>query len=349
MVLSPRCLSSSAGDRQSRRALSLIELLAVVATIGLLFGLLIPAVQQSREAARRLQCINNLKQIGLALNSYVASNGFYPGINTPSGLDTNGKLYSGHHFSPLARMLPELGDAPTFNATNFTWHPCEKIAVSSNFTVMSTHVSLFLCPSDSTPSGPGYGRANYRFNVGPTPWMSPGPEDPTPWSGPFTCHRYYRPADFQDGLSQTIGASERIRGSGAGGRQGYGCYRLTDAGDDKLMGGADEALMICSTAAATLPLETRSGEAWFLSGFHFTDYNHCATPNSMIPDCGFLPSVSTLHERFLEEGLFTARSYHPGGVNALLMDGSVQHFKNSIELSVWRALATRSNGEVVSW
>ncbi len=329
------------------RAFTLIEVLVAASIIGLLVGLLLPAVQQAREAARRVQCINNLRQIGLALNAYVGKNLYYPGINTPTGLDSNGKIYSAHHFSPLARMMAELDQVSIYNATNFTFHPCESIALHANRTIMIVSVGLFLCPSDPPSPVDGYGRVNYRFNVGPTPWLAPGSEDSAPWSGPFTSHRFYRPADFQDGLSQTVGTSERIRGDWIQGQFTTGDYQLTDTGVDKSIGGADAALRICASASPDLPEESRSGETWFLSGFHFTNYNHCAPPNWRFRDCGFLPNVESLHERFLEEGVFTARSSHPNGVNGTLMDGSVRLIKDSINLAVWRALATRAGGEVI--
>ncbi len=89
------------------------------------------------------------------------------------------------------------------------------------------------------------------------------------------------------------------------------------------------------------------GESWFVSGFHYTDYNHCQTPNGPIPDCAFMP-FDDINFKRIQEGVFTATSRHPGGVNTLFMDGSVHFVKDSVALSIWRAWATRSGGEVVS-
>ncbi len=114
-------------------------------------------------------------------------------------------------------------------------------------------------------------------------------------------------------------------------------------------GGLDWAMAACASASPDLPIETKSGESWFFSGLHFTNYNHCATPNSRVRDCSFWPTwLPDLHSRTIVEGMFTASSFHPGGVNVLLMDGSVRFARDSIDRSVWRALSTRSGGEAVS-
>jgi len=105
---------------------------------------------------------------------------------------------------------------------------------------------------------------------------------------------------------------------------------------------------VCASASADLPIETRSGESWFLSGYHFTDYNHCVPPNATIRDCSLYSFQEGIHARTLHEGVFTARSRHPGGVNTLLMDGSVRFVRDGVNLAVWRALATRASGDIVS-
>jgi hypothetical protein len=102
-----------------------------------------------------------------------------------------------------------------------------------------------------------------------------------------------------------------------------------------------------ASASASYPSESRSGESWFLSGYHFTDYNHCATPNSNIEDCSIYSFQESIHWRTLHEGVFTARSRHPGGVNTSSMDGSVRFIRDTVNLSVWRALATRDRGDLV--
>jgi prepilin-type N-terminal cleavage/methylation domain-containing protein len=337
--LSPYC---SAG-------LTLLELLVALSVIGILAGLLLPAVQSGREAARRVECANHLKQIGIALSSYAGTYVLFPAINAPTGrIKDHSNPYSAHYYSPLVRMLPELEQSPLFNSVNFSWSPSEVVALNANLTAMTIRMSQFLCPSDSNALVAGFGRVGYRFNVGSTPWHSPGDNRPDSWSGPFSTHRFYGPADFADGLSNTVGVSERLQGDWTKGDFSPGDYLLTNIGDTGKQTGAEWALETCSIASPVLPHESRSGESWFLSGHHFTNYNHCATPNAKIHDCSFLNIVEGLHNRTLHEGVFTARSHHLGGVNALLMDGSVRFVRDGIALATWRALATRAGGEVIS-
>jgi prepilin-type N-terminal cleavage/methylation domain-containing protein len=334
--------------RPARPAFTVIELMVVVVVIAILIALLLPAVQSAREAARRAQCINNLKQIGIALASYAAANTVFPSISAVTWTSPGGGLISGHYHSPFVRMLPQMDQVPLYNSTNFSWVPSDVRALWANQTVMTATVAGFICPSDRTAPVPGYGRANYRFNVGPSPWFAPTDSAPDSWSGPFTVHRFYRPADFTDGLSQTIGASERLQGGWLSGSFKHGGdYLVTDAGNAKLPFAADWAVGVCASASPSSPANTQSGESWFLSGFHYTDYNHCTAPNPPFPDCTLLPiKDATVHGMTLQEGVFSATSYHPGGVNSLRMDGSVRYAGNSTGLPIWRALATRAGGEV---
>lgn len=341
-----RCLRQRRSEA-TRAGFTLIELLVVILVIGILSSLLLPAVQGAREAARRLTCANHLKQIGLALHSYASAHGYFPPINGPSTTDTDPRnFFSAHAYSPLVRMLAELEQGPLYNASNFWGIATTDASLWANQTVMATSVGLFLCPSDSTPPVGGYGRVTYRFNQGPSPWFAPGPNKELCWDGPFTVHRAYRPADFRDGLSQTIGVSERLQGDWRKGTFSPGDYRLTGV-DDTGRSLISWAVSVCASAPSSSLVESRAGESWFLSGLHFTNYNHCVPPNAPSPDCSLYSFEEGIHWRTLHQGVFTARSRHPGGVNALSMDGHVLFVRNSIDPSIWRALATRNGGEVV--
>ena len=125
-------------------------------------------------------------------------------------------------------------------------------------------------------------------------------------------------------------------------------FFLTGAGVDKDLGGADWAVSVCSAVPSSAPFESRSGESWFLSGYHFTSYNHCTPPNAKIPDCSLIQYVEGIHDRGMVEGVFAARSRHPGGVNVLLMDGAVRLAKDSTSLPAWRALGTKAGHEIDS-
>ena len=148
------------------KAFTLIELVAVIAVIGILISIVIPAVQVAREAARRAQCVNNLKQLNLGLANYAGTFGTYPGIITPGDPDGSGILYSDRCYSPIVRMLPDLEMNTWYSAVNFALGADVPYAVRSNTTIMFRSNVGFLCPSDSQRTPNGFGRVNYRFCVG---------------------------------------------------------------------------------------------------------------------------------------------------------------------------------------
>lgn len=338
----------------TRKGFTLIEMIVVVTVIGILAAILLPAVQSAREASRRTQCVNNLRQIGIALNNYVSSNGFYPSIcgNTKT-TPGHKKPWADHAYSPLARMLPELDQSPLFHSVNFSLpNTIDSRSLADNQTVMMVTIDQFLCPSDTPSPVTGYGRVNYHFCTGPSPsGGAPSASQPFSENGPFTNTLFHRPAGFLDGFSTTVAASERNQGDWIKNQfKLSGDYYLTNTSNSLIPknAGPDQALSICSRADGSFGFDSKAGESWFISGFHFTDYNHCATPNYHYADCAFDRWDGTLHDRSLHSGVFTARSYHPGGVNCLFMDGHVVFIKNGVSMAIWRAIATRNLGEVVS-
>jgi len=338
------------GAANGRGGFTLLELLTVVSIIGALAALLIPAVQQAREASRRAECVNRLKHIGIALAAYASLHQYFPSIGSPSSRTRSGITLTAHLSSPFPRMLAEFDYPHLFSSINFSIPASDASSISANKTVMIVRINHFICPSDANDAVKGYGRGNYRFSVGATPHFLPSEKDPTTRSGAFALHRFFGPRDFTDGISQTIGASERVRGDWTTNRVGHGDYLLTDIGSlaDLTRMGPDSALAACSLASASPVYESRSGESWFLSGFHFTTYNHCATPNSKCTDCSFYKMNEDIYYRSLHSGVFSARSYHPGGVNALRMDGSARFVTDGVNPSVWRAISTRNGSEAVS-
>ena len=152
-------LPTSGGTGSRRFAFTIVELLVVVAIIGILVALVLPAVQASREAARRIQCVANLSQIGVAMQSYDSVHGMFP----PSLLLT-GRHYSSNRMSELSFLLPYLDQTPVYNALNMTFAQIESASFPTmeNRTARNTLISVFLCPSD----GEEENRNSYRFNRG---------------------------------------------------------------------------------------------------------------------------------------------------------------------------------------
>ena len=336
--------------RWSRHGFSLIELMVVVGITSILAGLLLPAVQASREAARNAQCKNNLKQIGLALQAYISANQCFPTAITHR-LSSPGKKYYGL-YSPQCRLLPYLDQTPLYASINFdcgTWPPFgdsykagppwEALELwKFNATAARTQIGLFLCPSDGGPfrsSG-----NNYRGNVGVGPMYQTWVETPDSGNGLFPEVGWVAISWVPDGLSHTLAFSERVRGSGSESRR--------DPERDLFprLGGvhtADPLLIACRIAAR--PQSQRdgfvfSGRYWFWTGRERTLYNHAQTPNGSIPDCTYGALTPAID-------MATARSRHPGGVNALMADGSVRFASSGIDQAVWRGLGTRNGRELV--
>ena len=327
-----------------RRGFTLIELLVVIAIIGVLVALLLSAVQAAREAARRIQCANNLKQIGIALHNYHAAGGsfpvgfLYPNVPVPS---TTSPLQ--YRWSALAQMAPHLEQANLFNALNFDfpvgYRPTGGPSpfwpfYPANTTAMATTVASFLCPSDGAPPPmAGSGPVNYAFCAG----SGTGGGDATGADGAFILGPAMSLANLTDGSSQTAAASEQLLGLA-------GPYSQTTP--DPVPSPASRAmarvaagpLTYAACAGAPSGWLLNKGAGWWDGNYLNTLYNHHEPPNSARYDC------ITYHN----PGWKAARSLHPGGVNVLLCDGHVGFVKDSVNPSAWRALSTRSGGEVVS-
>jgi prepilin-type N-terminal cleavage/methylation domain-containing protein/prepilin-type processing-associated H-X9-DG protein len=332
-----------------RAGFTLIELVVVVGVLAILAAITTSAVQAARESARRMQCSNNLKQIALALQGYVAESGTFPPIDCPSSLLGVKVMPSAHYYSFLSRMLHLTEQVPLYNSVDFYFVPDSAEGLLANQTAMMTVVGTFLCPPDSGSTVYGYGRVNYHCNVGVTYEFSPSPSDPNSNSGAFTTHVAYRPSDFTDGLSNTIGASERLQGDWLTGpfKQG-GDYFLSPFGSSPINVSPDGAVALCQSVPPGFAVESRSGESWFVSGFHFTNYNHLLAPNSRDLQCAFDDLTEPFHSRIIHNGVFAATSFHSGGVNAAAMDGSVRFITDGVQISLWRAVGTRNGNEVIS-
>ncbi|HWE36517.1 MAG TPA: DUF1559 domain-containing protein [Isosphaeraceae bacterium] len=339
-----------------RRGFTLIELLVVIAIIGVLIALLLPAVQQAREAARSAQCSNNLKQIGLAMHIYNSAVGAFP----PGRFNTH-VAGRGNCWGPYSQLLPQLEQLPIYNSFNFSLAPdSDPVLSAPNLTGYTTFINTLICPSDSAPElvvvgGSPFATHNYNVNVGsgysvvqrPAPPLADIP------NGMFSENLAVTTAMITDGLSGTVAVSETIRSTSSDtfATNPLGVFVIT--GNNSTTGppitsDADYAAM-CLTNTPPGFQATR-GVRWHYGAPGHSMYNHRRPPNDRRVDCrGGLPHSTRSDPLWSWLSLnVAARSRHPGGVHSLFADGHVQFLKDSVNVGVWQALGSRNRGEVVS-
>jgi len=332
--------------RQVSAGFTLIELLVVIAIIAVLIALLLPAVQSAREAARRIQCTNNLKQIGLGLHNYEAIAGAFPPTCIAVGSGRTVTLWLG--WSVQGRISPLLEQGPLFNAINFSFPGDSPF----NTTVAAQRVPLFICPSDPDPV-PEPGKLSYPINYGMSvgDWFVWGGFSGPPNRSAFSPNISRRLSEFQDGLSQTLLTAE-VKAKQPLLRDCGGLANINQP-DQVPPPSADPYAVAPEYQGSSCQL-VKGHTEWSDGGSHQSGVTTAWTPNRRIP--GFptapQPDLDLVGQREKSGGptfaAITARSYHPGGVNVLLGDGSVRFLKDTIDGSVWRALGTIRGGEVVS-
>jgi prepilin-type N-terminal cleavage/methylation domain-containing protein/prepilin-type processing-associated H-X9-DG protein len=336
------------------RGFTLVELLVVMGILSILLALLLPAVQSAREVARRARCLSNLRQIGLALHGYESDYQCYPVCNTNKLIPSrnhpgSAEVLYGGTFSIHVRLLPYLGLREVYNAINLAagTEPLETFGVlptptvlalfATNATAIGVRVDTFLCPSDGGPFAET--GTNYRGNVGLGPHPSLWAEYRDSGNGMFKEIHLSRPSYVTDGLSHTAAFSERLRGSGRAGTP-VAERDFWEMPSD--VASADQLLLGCQIAArpGAGSTFTMGGRWWFWLGRERTLYTHTQVPNGRVPDCLLTNAITA-------PGMATARSWHLGGVNVLMGDGSTRFVIETIDLSVWRGLGTRNGGELV--
>jgi len=357
-----------------RRAFTLIELLVVIAIIAVLIGLLLPAVQAAREAARRAQCVNNLKQLGLAAHNYVSVNErlplgdfYWAGTNEKPAQATvpgnGGDRYSWGWTIPI---LPFIEQQPLFNAWNFVcgFRDPGGGGPTINTTVMYNQVASLLCPSENIAGRPQapFAALNYVGNVG-------GPGAIQSFSGTMISAYWGNNTQAPstncigfsaiiDGTSNTALFSERLVGvpnnpTVTVGQKNLAKRALFVVPTSAAVNGNDAAgAMNVLNACKALPATTtsassyRSGQIWTIGHPWATVWNryfHFGPPN--MHSCDTNPS--TFEGLGGGQGVVPPTSNHSGGVNVCFTDGSVKFVKDTVDLRTWWALGTRAGGEVI--
>lgn len=336
---------------RKNRAFTLIELLVVIAIIGVLIALLLPAVQAAREAARRAQCVNNLKQFGLAIHNYESATGVIPPGRIwaprpgrpPTDFPT---IFSGTPNTPwFCLMLGNLEQQALHNAFNFDLGSegyagpglAPAAGYFANSTVAATKLALFQCPSDEarmfqiTPSyqggllsGPIMTKGNYAVSWGNTNWRQNTVGTQDYLQSAFGHDKNVTIAKIKDGLSNTVFCAEVLQGD---------LYDVRGVMWSSVPGGAS-----------------------FMTRFtpnKFDDYLGLASGGDQLNQPIFcvsepvaqLPCASANSDN---QAFAASRSRHPGGVNVLYGDGSVKFVKESIIHPVWVAINTIRGGEAIS-
>jgi prepilin-type processing-associated H-X9-DG protein len=310
-------------------------LLVVIAIIAVLIGLLLPAVQKVREAAARIKCANNLKQIGLAVHGYHDANQILP----PSGQFAVGNPFAS--YSIHARLLPYIEQANLYQLVDLN------ASYSSQPAVTQQRIPIYLCPSevrDQPKAGtPTHYPVSYGACVGT--WLAFDPNNGQWGDGAFGINAKMSFASITDGLSNTIGFAEVKAWQPA----------LRNSG---------------TPTGANVPPPANPGDVAGYGGAFATDWSHTEWVNGEVLQSGVTTAFSpntvvpystggqTYDVNFTAQRLgnsatirtylvVTSRSHHTGGVNALLMDGSVRFVRNSIAQDAWRAMGTREGGEIV--
>jgi len=296
--------------------------------------------------------MNNLRQLGLAMQEFEGANKGFP----PNGINHSGLFgnWDGDNISAHAFLLPYLEHANLYNSINMSGgpgghfrdtdsignqhvppgtHPLDTVS-DQNQTVLHANVGVFLCPSDPLGVRQSAGSTNYRSSGGLHPYYDQNFD--TKHVGIFFFGRYTQVAEIRDGLSNTVAFSEKPIGTLKGSYSPFrDMIRATMPLGPIPNFTFGEWITICSHQSNASSTQKDTGRAWLLGGLLYTNFVTSLPPNSPTPDCGWAYG----------NGLFTARSFHPGGVNTVMADGSGRWVTSGIDPQIWRGLGTRAGGE----
>jgi prepilin-type N-terminal cleavage/methylation domain-containing protein/prepilin-type processing-associated H-X9-DG protein len=326
----------------TQRAFTLVELLVVIGIIGILTALILPAVQSARESGRRTQCLNNIRQMGIALHSYTAARGRMPAgsISKPYPAEPS-HPHNFYRWSALAQLLPYLEEGNAYERIDLSlplYGPSLGV-MPQNQAAVKQPIPIFLCPSDhGQPVSQDFAPTNYAVCAG----SGVGGGTPFDTDGLFYINSATPTAGIRDGTSKTIAVAEsllggeRISGVPAGQIDAERNYAFTFA--------TPLTESACSSSTIYNFTDPR-GFSWANGEYRCALYNHHLPPNSPTLDCMAAVNVGDLSVRYSAYGWRAARSYHPGQVNVLFADGSVRPVAETIDLDVWRAMSTRAGRE----
>jgi prepilin-type N-terminal cleavage/methylation domain-containing protein/prepilin-type processing-associated H-X9-DG protein len=351
-----------------RRGFTLIELLVVIAIIAVLIALLLPAVQAAREAARRSQCVNNLKQLGLAVQNYNDTNGCLPPSDTAAVF--NSATANSNDFGMKVRILPFMEQTPLYNALN------QSIDYNQlpNGTASGTTVNTFLCPSDGTSvnrgitlyPGHNFGDCSYGNNIGTSLSFTGQIDGPAYIMGSTATGGVtygsnnggvVTLASITDGTSNTAMHSEWQKGKATAGDGLWQVYAVSTSLSNTtpaIPAGAVGWQAVLGPIGQACQASTTQN--WNTKGYSWSDggcgiggcYSHIQPPNKKA--CVYANEKEGYSATVIWSvgTMVGASSYHPGGVNVGMLDGSVKFIKDTVSLATWGALATKAGGEVIS-
>tara|TARA_Y100000385_G_scaffold201085_1_gene208187 strand:- start:1755 stop:2942 length:1188 start_codon:yes stop_codon:yes gene_type:complete len=362
---------SSGSIRESSRGFTLIELLVVIAIIGVLVGLLLPAVQQAREAARRSSCVNNLKNQALAAHNYADANTFFPSwlVHPQVGVTSWRNWHAGSGYYHLLPYMEEQGlrDRMETAMGLSSWG-----GASGYLMLAGTQLNIMKCPSDlpNGSSNANRGDANYGFSSGSTTRVGNG-LDTAPWAcNSINCNGFthrgrvsdnsdanrtkqyldgFSFEEFTDGLSKTIMASEILTGSGDNSeqlyprnaaRQGSGTVSNRDFITESELDTFGQSLAASGDWNAT-------GGSWWGWFGHGNSMINCAAPPNWKHPSGGQGKWGMMMDNG-SDGFAPPRSRHPSGVNVAMADGSTLFINDSITLLTWQQLGARNDGAVTT-